>query len=46
MTQHIERDQLGQKFKIDFLLFPNWLFFQLNLGSNIFETGRYVLEIW
>ncbi len=31
VTQHIEMDQLGQKFKIDFLLFSKfkWLFFQL-----------------
>ncbi len=27
-------DQLGQKFKIDFLLFPKWIFFQLYFGAK------------
>ncbi len=40
VTQHIEMDQLtlGQKFKIDLLLFPVWLFFDLNVGANFFES--------
>ena len=35
VTQHIKRDQLSHKIKIDFLLFPKWLFFQLNFGAKI-----------
>ena len=23
-------DQMGQKFKVDFLLFPKWMFYQVN----------------
>ena len=46
MCQHIKRDQLSQKIKIDFLLFPKWLFFHLNFGAKIFEIGHCVLEIW
>ncbi len=36
VTQHIEMDQLSQKFKIDFLLFLKRLFFQLNFGTKYF----------
>ncbi len=39
----MERDQLSQKNKIDFLLFPKWLFFHLNFGAKIFEIGLCVL---
>ncbi len=46
MSQHIERDQLSPNIKMDFLLFPKWLFFHLNFGANIFEIGHCVLEIW
>ncbi len=46
VTKHIERGQLSQKIKIDFLLFPKWLFFQLNFGAKFFEIGYCVLEIW
>ena len=46
MSQHIKRDQLSQKIKTDFLLFPKWLFFQLNFGAKFFEIGHCVLEIW
>ena len=46
VSQHIERDQLSLKIKIDFLLFPKWLFFHLNFGAKIFEIGHCVLEIW
>ena len=34
MSQHIEKDQLSQKIKTDFLLFPNWLFFHLIFGAE------------
>ena len=46
VTQHIKMDQLCQKFKIDFLLFPKWLFFQINCGAKNFEIKYCVLEIW
>ncbi len=45
VAKHIEMDQLGQKFQIDFLLFLKWLFFQLNFGAHIFETVHCVLKI-
>ena len=44
VSQHIERGQLSQKIKMDFLLFSEWLFFQLNFGAKIF--GHCILEIW
>ncbi len=37
VTQHIKMYNLGLKFKIEFLLFPKWLFFQLNFAAKIFE---------
>ena len=37
MTQHIKIDQLGQKFKIEFLLFPKRLFFEFNFGAKVSE---------
>ncbi len=46
VSQHIEWDQLSQKINIDFLLFPKWLFFQLNFGAKIVEIGHCVHEIW
>ena len=46
VSQHIERDQLSQKIKIDFLLFSKWLFFHLNFDTKSFEIGHCVLEIW
>ena len=30
-------DQLGQNFKIDFLLFLKWLFFQFDFGAKILK---------
>ena len=34
---------MSQKFKIDLVLFPKWLFFQLNFGAkNFFVKGRCV----
>ncbi len=39
-------DQLSPNIKIDFLLFPKWLFFHLNFGAKIFDIRHYVLEIW
>ena len=38
MSQHIERDQLSPKIKIDFLVFPIWLFFHLNFGAKILKS--------
>ncbi len=46
MTEHIERDQLSQKIKIYFLLFPKWLFFLLNFDAKFFEIGYCILETW
>ncbi len=46
VSQHIERDQLSLKIKIDFALFPKWLFFYLNFSAKIFEIGHCVLEMW
>ena len=46
VSQHNERDQLSQKNKINFLLFPKWLFFYLNFGTKIVEIGHCILEIW
>ena len=37
VTQHIEKNQLGQKIKIDSFLFPKWLFCLLKCGAKIFE---------
>ena len=37
VTQHIKIDQLGQKFKIEFLLFPKWLFYLLILVQIFVE---------
>ena len=34
VTQHIETDQLSQKFKTGFLLFSKWMFFQRNFGAK------------
>ncbi len=38
MSQHIKRDQLSQKIKIDFLLFPKCLFLHLNFGAKILKS--------
>ncbi len=46
VSQHIERDQLSPNIKIDFLLFPKWLFFHLNFGAKNFEIRHCSLEIW
>ena len=46
VSQHIERDQLSQKTKMDFLPFPKWLFFYLNFGAKFVEIGHCILEIW
>ena len=46
VSQHIERDQLFQMIKIDFLLYPKWLFFHLNFDAKICEIGHCVLEIF
>ena len=46
VSQHIERDQLSLDIKIDFLLFPKWLFFHLNFGGKICEIGHCFLKIW
>ena len=44
VSQHIERDQLSQKIKVDFLLIPKQLFFHLNFGAKIVEIGHCVLD--
>ncbi len=33
-VQHIKMDHFDQNFKTDFLLFPKWLFYQLNFGGK------------
>ena len=38
VSQHIKRDQLSQKIKIDFLLFPKWLVFHLNFDAKFFKS--------
>ena len=43
--QHIEMDKLCQKFKIDFLLFPIWLFVQLKFGASDFEI-LHCIFVW
>ena len=45
VTQQIERDQLGEKFKNDILLFPKWLFFQLQFGAKMFEISLHSGDI-
>ncbi len=45
VSQHIERDQLSQKIKVDLLLFSKWLFFLLNFGAKIVEIRHCILEI-
>ncbi len=39
VSQHIERDQLSLKIKIDFLLIPKWLFFHLNFDAKFLKSG-------
>ena len=47
MAQHIKMDLLGQKFDMDLLLFPKWLFVQLKFGAKVFESGHCVpIKIW
>ncbi len=48
-TQHIEMDQLGQKFKIYSVLYPKWLFFQFYFffakKKKKIEIGHCILKI-
>ena len=41
-----QKRQVGQRIKIDFMLFPKWLFFLLNFGAKVFEIGHCILEMW
>ena len=46
VTQHIEKDQLDQKSKLDSMLFSKWLLFQLNFGAKSFEIEHCLLKLW
>ena len=46
VSQHIKRDQLSQKIKMDILLFPKWLFFRLNFDAKIKFWWNQTLRSW
>ena len=47
VSQHIERNQLSLKIKMDFLLFPKWLsVLSSQFWCKKIEIGHCVLEIW
>ncbi len=46
VSQHIKRDQMSQKNKMNVLPFPKWLFFKINFGAKKNEIRHCILEIW
>ncbi len=44
-TTH-RNEPFGSEMKNNFMLFPKWLFSQLNFGAKMSEIGHCVVKIW